>query len=342
MGRRIRATLQPLIARPGARYRCFGDGLCCTDVHGLGPISEAELHQMRSIDPEGAAYAEDFEDRMLCAAADGGCVFLLPNGYCRVHVEQGEPMKPDGCRRFPLGLVATPRGGRITTEHRCPCRTLGERPAIDPGAVIEALTDADGDMDPELEVKKVRLGIREKISFEQWEAIEAELLGQLARGRSPAKLLEAAPFPKLSRTSWYAQAHVLLGARDGSQFGAALGWFADTILHLIDGRPARPPARPWAAAFDRAEARSPVERKAREVINDWIADEIWSLGWNEDSSFAHTRVELATRLAIAEDIVARLRKLGLRQDRAAAEAVMIVEIVGESEHWAGIVDKMRF
>ena len=30
---------RPLIVRPGARFACAGDGLCCTDLHALGPLT---------------------------------------------------------------------------------------------------------------------------------------------------------------------------------------------------------------------------------------------------------------------------------------------------------------
>ena len=33
---------RPLLPRPGARYTCFGDGLCCTDIHGIGPLTKKE------------------------------------------------------------------------------------------------------------------------------------------------------------------------------------------------------------------------------------------------------------------------------------------------------------
>ena len=72
-----------------------------------------------------------------------------------------------------------------------------------------------------------------------------------------------------------------------------------------------------------------------------MADEVWSLKWAEDHHFALARAELATRLAIGEDICARLRKGGARADRAAAEAVMMLEVVGESDYWTEIKDRMR-
>ncbi|UCH29514.1 MAG: hypothetical protein JSV06_00405, partial [Myxococcales bacterium] len=61
----------------------------------------------------------------------------------------------------------------------------------------------------------------------------------------------------------------------------------------------------------------------------------------EDYHFALARAELATRLAIAEDICARLRSAGARADRAAAEAVMMVEVAGESDYWTEVKDRMR-
>ena len=125
---------RPLLVRPGARYACFGDGLCCTDIHGLGPLTRREVTAIRRIDSGAAPYSELFEDHMLRTAADGGCVFLMADRRCALHAEHGPEAKPDGCRRFPLGLVATPSGGRITTEHRCPCPTLGDRPPLDASA----------------------------------------------------------------------------------------------------------------------------------------------------------------------------------------------------------------
>ena len=38
-----KTKVRPLIPRPGARYTCFGDGLCCTDIHGIGPLTKKEV-----------------------------------------------------------------------------------------------------------------------------------------------------------------------------------------------------------------------------------------------------------------------------------------------------------
>jgi len=340
MAQKISAKIRPLTVRPGARYTCFGDGLCCTDIHGLGPLTKRELTQIRRIDSDGADYDDAFEDYMLRTAADGGCTFLMEDQRCSVHAQRGADAKPEGCMRFPLGLVATPEGGRITTEHRCPCRTLGDRPELTVDAALPSLLDGSGRPSADDRVKKVKLDAKKKVSFEAYREIEEPMLHALASGKSPKKVLGVDPFPTLHKSDWVLEALELIDARDGTAFGAAAGWFGDTILKLVDGRRPRPPARPWAAAFDRAEARAGEPRTARDVFADWVADEIWALGWNDERHFALMRLELATRLAIAEDICGRLRRRGLREDRSAAEAVTVVELVGESDYWKEIVERM--
>jgi hypothetical protein len=155
------------------------------------------------------------------------------------------------------------------------------------------------------------------------------------------EILDAEPFPTLRGSSWDKQADEFIGARDGSQFGVAMAWVGDAISALRNGHSPRPPGRPWSGAFDRAQARSPKPRTSREIFGDWLADEVWSLKWAEDYHFALARTELATRLTVAEDICARLRASGARADRAAAEAVMMLEVVGESDFWTEVKDRMR-
>ena len=79
MAKKKRTQVRPLTVRPGARYTCFGDGLCCTNIHGLGPLTKKELVQVRRRDPAGAGWDEEFEDRMLFTEPDGGCHFLMPD-----------------------------------------------------------------------------------------------------------------------------------------------------------------------------------------------------------------------------------------------------------------------
>ena len=337
-----KTQVRPMRARPGARYQCFGDGLCCTDIHGIGPLTKKEVAQMRRIERQSAGWDDDHEDYMLHTAADGGCVFLMSDQRCSVHASRGAEAKPDGCQRFPLGLVATPEGGRITTEHRCPCRTMGDRPTIEPEDVLVSISDGGKKPVADRRVKRVPLEPRKQIDFEDWTSIEADYLARLRGREALLDVLDAKPFPKLKGSSWDKQAREFIDARDGSQFGVAMAWVGDTILSLRHDHIPRQPQRPWAAAFDRAEARSPKVRTSREVFADWLSDEVWALKWAESYSFQLARTELATRLTIAQDICARLRGTGARADRAAAESVMMLELVGESDYWTDVKDRIRF
>ena len=344
MAKKKRTQVRPLLVRAGARYTCFGDGLCCTDIHGLGPLTKRELVQVRKRDPDGAGWDEAFDDRMLRTAPDGGCHFLLDDLRCRIHAEAGPEAKPDGCRRFPLGLVATPQGGRITTHHRCPCRTMGDRPDLDPEAALPSLVNKAGRPKADRRVNKVRLERKaKKVPFESWLAVEEGILSALEAGSAPERVLDAQPFPDLKGSSWEIEAEEFIDAADGTSFGAAIATFGEMIRSMLNPEHRyRGPGRPWAEAYDRAAAREGDDRNENEVFADWIADEIWSLDFAEDSSFDVCRAELATRLAVGRSVAEHYRnRYALPEGRAAAEALTVVELVGDSEFWEEIVDRIR-
>ena len=337
--------VRPLRIRPGARYTCFGDGLCCTDVHGLGPLTRKEVRSLRVISDAVVATPSmtGFDEPMLRTRDDGGCLFL-GEGRCELHAALGPEAKPDGCRRFPLGLTATPRGGRITTRHRCPCRTLGERPPVSPSAAEPALMSSAGRLEADQRIgARVAIQGRSRVAFDTYERLESSLFDRLALGEAPESVLDAEPFPKLRGRSWTRVAEEMLGECDeDTRFDAALEWFAEAILaRQRRGYRRRMEDRPWADAFDRAEARSPEPRAPSDMLGDWIADTLWSMQWVEEvGSLAQTRAELATRLAIAKDISARLVRRGARADRATAEALMVVDSVGDSEWWHEVADRL--
>lgn len=336
------ARVRPLRVRPGARYTCFGDGLCCTDIHGLGPLNRKEVRALRVISERIVAQPSEtgFDEPMLRTRKDGGCLFL-GEGRCELHAALGPEAKPDGCRRFPLGLTATPRGGRITTRHRCPCRTLGDRPPVRAEDAVDALYDTAGRLDANQRVgPRVPIADRTRVAFDTYEQIESDMLDRLAAGERAEHVLEAAPFPRVNGRSWTKIAEELLGEIDESRFGHALGWFAESVLAREQRGYRREHAeRPWADAFDRAEARSPEPRDPREMLNDWIADALWAMEWvDEIGPLALTRAELATRLHVAKDVARRIARTGARRDRAVAEALMVVDLVGDSLHWIELFD----
>ena len=70
------------------------------------------------------------------------------------------------------------------------------------------------------------------------------------------------------------------------------------------------------------------------MLADWLADLLWSLDWVfSTSSFQAGLRELATLYSVASLITQRLTRARLRPDRAAAEAVMVVELARQSGAW---------
>lgn len=340
--------IRPLRVRKGARFTCAGDGLCCTDVHAIGPLSRKEVNTLRCIVPEVALYMPEVRAHVLETRRDGGCIFL-GEGRCELHAALGPQGKPKSCRRFPFGLVATPSGGRITTDHRCPCRTMGNRPAIDPEEAAQTIRGERKTLRADRSVvTTIPLEKRRRVSFARYEAIEAALLDRLLDLEDPLDVLEAKPFPELAWSSWTQIAYEMLecGSHNEatvgqkSRFETAFVWFGSAILHHTEGfRSPRLP-RPWSDAFDRAEARTETAERPKAILADFLADEIWNLKWIDSGSFAHCRTELATRVAVGSILEKRLRRAGARPDRAAAETVTILDLVGTSDFWAEVVRRM--
>jgi Fe-S-cluster containining protein len=327
--------------RPGVRYTCFSDGLCCTNIHGLGPLTERELVHIRKLDPKGVD-TQGYEEPMLAARADGSCVFLRSDGLCSIHAKWGPETKPAGCRRFPLGLVATPSGGRVTTEHRCPCRTLGERPEVTAEAVEPSLKDDAGRLEADKRVSQINVDRKRRLSFSKWEQMERRMLDSLQAGDKPSKALGVGPFPPLGGTTWKQEAEELLESEDETRFWDVLMWFADAVLSRQSRYKPPKRERPWSWAFDRAEGRGGPARDPESVLSDWVADQVWALGWVGEHPFKKAAFDIVTRYTIARQVMQRIGRLDVEPGRAAAEAIMVVDTIGASEYWTDIVARMRW
>lgn len=328
----------PLLVRPGARHACAGDGLCCTDAHVLGPVTRAEAVRACAIEPRAIV-----RNRALSIAAlrtvGHDCVFLDAGG-CRLHREQGALYKPATCRHFPLALVATPAGLRVTSDHRCPCRSLGDRPLLDEAAARGALTAGGERLVPQHRVgATVALAKGRRAAFSRYVRIEAELLDALSNGAACDDVLAEAPFPPLEGITWGDVGHHLRSKLDGTSAGDALAWGGDAILALLELAKPSLRARPWSPAFDRAEARA-AESDAEAIFADWIADELWALPWEGVTTFDRGRAALATQLAIARWVAGRLVAIGTRADRAAAEGVLVGELSARSPAWTSTLERV--
>lgn len=325
---------RPLLIRQAARYDCFGDGLCCTDIHALGPVTPAERRAVELLEPGSLVRHKDLKEPVFRTQAHGPCVLRSARG-CELHARHGAEAKPVGCARFPFGLVATPEGGRVTTEHRCPCRTLGTRPLITAESAVPSLVNAAGRLTPNGRVgPRMRVEGGKHIGFARFRELEQPLLDALLAGDPPLDVLGVKPLGRLEGLSFRAVGEEMRRERDGSAYGEAMVWFGNALRALVGGRPLELAPRPWSVSFDKAEARSPEVDKAQRVLNDWLADLLWSLDWVfAVGTFAGGKRELASLYVVADAIARRLVRAGVRKDRAAAEAVMIAEIGRQSEAW---------
>ncbi|HTA19539.1 MAG TPA: YkgJ family cysteine cluster protein, partial [Polyangia bacterium] len=107
-----------MLVRPGARFTCHADGLCCSDIHVLGPIEEAELVPLRALGHRIVGRDASVDGWAFRVGETGACPFLESHNLCRVHATRGPQVKPATCRLFPFYLVGTPAGVRVSTSHR--------------------------------------------------------------------------------------------------------------------------------------------------------------------------------------------------------------------------------
>lgn len=58
--------------------------------------------------------------KVLAKARDGSCVFLMPDGRCRIHLDHGLEAKPAVCQMYPLQLVPHGNEAYLTLRRSCP------------------------------------------------------------------------------------------------------------------------------------------------------------------------------------------------------------------------------
>lgn len=342
----------PWLTRPGARFTCHGDGLCCTDVHRLGPISAREAHELAKSHPGTTTRLRGQRLlRLSDAHRPGACVFLKADGRCEVHAE---PVRPATCRRFPFLLARTPHGLRLGTDHRCPCRTMGERSPLDAAEIRSAVADRRGRARPDRWIEgRIALTRRTRVGFDRYVEVERDLLAslELVDGtRRVEDALNITPFPPTDVGPWEHIGIALAAESRPSRWGEAFRLFGKTLAWLHAPRDERPlalkfPPRIWSESFDRAERRSAFEPGAADVIvermfADFVADAIWSLEWTSVCDLTQLRADLCSRVAVARALVAAFVVGGARPDRAAAEAIAVVEVVGVSPDWTAVVCRM--
>lgn len=339
----VHARREPLLVRPGARFECVGDGLCCSDIHAVGALSDEDCEMLAVISDDAIDRHEGEDAAVLMMRSDTGrCVFWSEQG-CAIHAQIGPEMKPTPCIQFPYALTATPAGGRISTQHRCTCRTLGSLPLVAADEARPNLLDSNGELKPEHAIfDDVAWSASESLSFAEYAEREAGLIGALIEGKSLTSVLDAEPFPDLDGAAWSEVAAELLEFDGPSRAAAASRWFGSAIGFLVDRREPTGLDRPWADSFEQAGQRVVDPVAPNRVFGDWLADEVWAMRWSRFGSLARARTELATRLAIARRIAGWLDISTPKQDNiAAAEAVMIVDVIGTTDVWEKAQEAIR-
>jgi len=110
------------------RWDCHQCGACCRG--SLVPLSAEELARLKSQKweerPEFKNIALYVRENWLSSGYrlahrdDGSCVFLMPDGRCRIHAELGADAKPLVCRMFPLQIVPRDNVAYVTVRRACP------------------------------------------------------------------------------------------------------------------------------------------------------------------------------------------------------------------------------
>jgi len=111
---------------PETSVACARCGYCC---HlSIGPLDAPDVRRLEALDwgahgleaPNPWLRSDGQGDTYLAQGPTGACVFLDPDGLCRVHKVFGEEAKPDPCRLFPL--VSLRRAGqvRVGLTYECP------------------------------------------------------------------------------------------------------------------------------------------------------------------------------------------------------------------------------
>jgi hypothetical protein len=188
---------------------------------------------------------------------------------------------------------------------------------------------------------EVGWSVDETLSFGEYVEREASLIGALIEGKRLMTVLQAPPFPELDGLAWSDVAGELQAFPGSSRAAIAARWFGDALGFLIDRRARTEHARPWAESFESAQKRIVHPVSPNVVFGDWLADELWSLRWTRFGSLRRARSEWATRLAVARRIAGWLDISDpLHDNVSAAEAVMIVDVIGTSDPWEKVQEAM--
>lgn len=122
------------------RWDCHGCGICCR-----GTVVELDADDVRRLQSQHWAEHPEYRAQKivvrrgwwparyeLAKRPDGSCIFLTPQGRCRIHERFGLEAKPLVCQMFPLQVVPLERFAYLTLRRYCPSA------AADRGQTLES------------------------------------------------------------------------------------------------------------------------------------------------------------------------------------------------------------
>jgi len=121
-------TLPIRVAPIDQRWQCHGCGRCCRGtIISLGTEDRqrlAEQHWEEQPEFSGkrivARHGLLRRQYHLAKNKDGTCIFLEPDGLCRIHKQYGLEAKPLVCQMFPFQLVPLENFAYVTLRRYCP------------------------------------------------------------------------------------------------------------------------------------------------------------------------------------------------------------------------------
>jgi lysine-N-methylase len=190
------------------RWDCHQCGVCCRG--SIVPLNEndvARLHAQKwheHPDFRGVKTTAPYGrgQQQLAKRADGSCVFLMPDGLCRIHKELGFEAKPLICRMFPLQVVPHEKQAVLTLRRACPSaaadrgRELSEQLADARAYVVEGELAEQGTAAPPFKLGEPAEWKRSRLVLESLRRITADerypMIRRLVHGLELCRLLEQA------------------------------------------------------------------------------------------------------------------------------------------------------
>lgn len=219
------------------RYSCHGCGNCCRDFTvQLRDDDLRRLREQRWEERLGMPVTVEFRGQSyLRQRDDGGCVFWMPDGRCRIHAEFGFEEKPIACQLFPFSIVPGERDavagvnfacgsvlenkGAALGTHKAELLRMAQRApetveAASPVALSEGLVAEPGELD----------------------ALVAGIDSYLRRRDVPL-VLRLDGLAWLSQSLMQARLAGVRGERFGELVGTLVGALPDELAHLPIGPP---------------------------------------------------------------------------------------------------------